>query len=68
MDSLTFLDPDDDDDPLALGGDTQGDEFKFSFTLPSQTQLNQVRQRNLEQIEQEQQSQKQFNNDKGKRQ
>eukprot|EP00095_Tigriopus_kingsejongensis_P011513 maker-scaffold33_size549341-snap-gene-0.19 protein:Tk11513 transcript:maker-scaffold33_size549341-snap-gene-0.19-mRNA-1 annotation:"regulator of nonsense transcripts" len=34
--SMTFLDPEDQD--LALG-DTQGDEFGFQFTLPSQSQL-----------------------------
>lgn len=33
--SLTFLDPEDQE--LALG-DTQGDDFAFQFTLPSQSQ------------------------------
>ena len=33
--SLSFLDPDDAD--LALG-ETQGDEFRFDFTIPSQNQ------------------------------
>ncbi len=34
METLTFLDPDDDDD-LVLG-DTQGDDYRFDFTLPSE--------------------------------
>jgi len=34
METLTFLDPDDDDD-LVLG-DTQGDDYKFDFTMPSE--------------------------------
>lgn len=36
MDSLTFLDPEDHD---LLAGDTQGDDFRFNFSLPSQSQV-----------------------------
>ena len=31
--SMTFFDPDDED---SLGVDTQADDFRFNFTLPSQ--------------------------------
>ena len=35
--SLTFLDPDED----VVNADTQGEEFRFDFTVPSQTQHTQ---------------------------
>lgn len=35
--SLTFLDPDEDEDAgLVVGADTQAEDFRFNFTLPSQ--------------------------------
>jgi len=36
--TLTFLDPELDGD-LGVGADTQGDEYQFAYTLPSQSQL-----------------------------
>ena len=36
MESLTFHDPDDEDDLILGAGDTQGEDFKFAFTLPTQ--------------------------------
>ncbi len=38
MDTLTFLDPEEQD---LLGADTQGDEYKFNFTVNSQSQQHQ---------------------------
>ena len=49
MESLTFMDPDEDvgNDDLFIG-DSQGDDFKFAFTLPSQmTQQSQADHRKL---------------------
>jgi len=37
--TLTFLDPELDGD-LGVGADTQGDEYQFAYTLPSQSQLD----------------------------
>jgi len=36
--TLTFLDPEDDLGSLGVGADTQGDDYGFHYTLPSQSQ------------------------------
>ena len=38
--SLTFLDPDED----VVNADTQGEEFRFDFTVPTQSQTQNERQ------------------------
>lgn len=38
--SLTFYDTED-QDLIGMGADTQGSEFDFNFTMPSQTQASQ---------------------------
>ena len=39
--SLTFLDPDED---IVVNADTQGEEFRFDFTVPTQSQTQNERQ------------------------